>query len=902
MSGASRKTTALLLASTALLSAGAAIAQEVTDTVVVRGTFIPDEKRDTSEISSVLDTQDYQAQGDGDIAAALTRITGITLARDKYVYVRGLNERYSNVTLNGATLPSPEPLRRVAPLDLFPTALLSSTVVQKTYSPEYGGEFGGGLIALRTATLPAEDFFEMSVSTAFDTETTLQEGLTYYGGGDPDYTGWDDGERNLPEPLAEIFDTQRVGTTLPTDQQQEIGRSLANSSLWVIQEVQNIEPDFGASVSAGKIIPAASDVDVGILFAGGYSNAWTTKVGLTGQGGLTGGALVPNVLSERFSTEQEIRTNGLLTLGVDFLDTHELKFTGLGVRSTVKGARTSEVVIGGTASGGIIDFDRRDKLDWFERQVWLGQLEGSHMFPALHNLQADWRVSYAEAMRDAPYQREVSYRCVSPTAAGAPAGRQPECDLAPTSDGFTPGLWAYGGRQSDNLTQFSKVEDINRDYGADFVLPVFEGERSLDLKAGAAYQLSDRDAFVRQFRYSPGGSGIPASLLFSRIDHIFADSNIYDARLRLVETGGLGFPEAYRASMEVQAFYAGFEAQVTPYISIALGGRQEESTQITDTYNATLTDNGVVETTLEEDYFLPAGTLTWNFADDLQFRLGASKTITRPQFRELAFAEFFDTETEQNFRGNPFLVNTEVKNYDARLEYYFGRDQFITVGAFYKDLENPIEEYALQLGDTLASSFINVPSATLWGGEFEFEKILPLQQWFGMDGASWMDDKDFVFKTNYTYTNSEVSADGDVTLAQQATLVDIVPNSTAASGFIVDGRELQGASEHIFNAQFGYRSESSTLNLLVNYASERIRQVEDLSNGLPAVMEKPPVTVDLVYLRDITVRGGEFEFGVRVQNILDEDYKAFQEADGVVVPVDTYDIGQTVSLSLKRRF
>ena len=116
--------------------------------VVVSGSFIPDVKRDTTEINVVLDSSDIERTGDDNIAVALTRLTGLSLVRGKYVYVRGLGERYSSATLNGSTMPSPEPLKRVVPLDIFPTSAIESSVVQKTFSPEMSGEFGGGMIAI----------------------------------------------------------------------------------------------------------------------------------------------------------------------------------------------------------------------------------------------------------------------------------------------------------------------------------------------------------------------------------------------------------------------------------------------------------------------------------------------------------------------------------------------------------------------------------------------------------------------------------------------------------------------------------------------------------------------------------------------------------------------------------
>ena len=106
------------------------VGQEIEE-VVVSGSFIPDEKRDTSEISAILDSSEIERTGDDNIAVALTRLTGLSLVRGKYVYVRGLGERYSAATLNGSNLPSPEPLKRVVPLDLFPTQIINSSVIQK---------------------------------------------------------------------------------------------------------------------------------------------------------------------------------------------------------------------------------------------------------------------------------------------------------------------------------------------------------------------------------------------------------------------------------------------------------------------------------------------------------------------------------------------------------------------------------------------------------------------------------------------------------------------------------------------------------------------------------------------------------------------------------------------------
>src|SRR3546814_28838 len=187
----SRTLKCVLLASTILVLPTAAIqAQEAgapaspsasqspeIEEFLVQGEFIPDEKRATSEIANVLDQSDFQITGDSDIAGALQRMPGISLVGGKFVFVRGLGERYSSVVLDGASLPSPEPLRRVVPLDIFPTSLLEGALVQKPYSPKYPLEFGGGVLDLRPRALPDEGFFSAKITGGFNSESTLKKGL-----------------------------------------------------------------------------------------------------------------------------------------------------------------------------------------------------------------------------------------------------------------------------------------------------------------------------------------------------------------------------------------------------------------------------------------------------------------------------------------------------------------------------------------------------------------------------------------------------------------------------------------------------------------------------------------------------------------------------------------------------
>lgn len=226
----------------------------------------------------------------------------------------------------------------------------------------------------------------------------------------------------------------------------------------------------------------------------------------------------------------------------------------------------------------------------------------------------------------------------------------------------------------------------------------------------------------------------------------------------------------------------------------------------------------------------------------------------------------------------------------------------MTVGGFYKDIENPIEVTSTQIGGAEAQTYVNAPSAELYGFELEYEQNFILADY--LEGAFW-DQRDLIFKANYTWSQSDVSADGFVTTANPSLAGPITPTVTPGAGFIVDGRSLQGQSDHLFNFQLGLENAetNSKATLLVNWASQRIRQTQNIITGAPSVDERPPVLVDFVWSRDLDTFGQDWEIGFAVRNILGEDYEATQTfADGTSADFDVYDLGREISVNLKAKF
>ena len=871
-------------AALAVAIAGAeAVAQDgdasVEDTIVVRSQYIPDEKRATAEIAEVLDAEAFARQGDSDIASSLRRVTGLSVIGGRFVVARGLNERYTNATINGIPLPSTEPLRRTAPLDIVPTRVLESSLAQKTYSPEFSAEFGGAAIDLRTISIPDDDFLNLRLGLAYDTVTSFQEG-NFYDGGDTDWLGIDDGIRDLPG-IADQF----VRDGSPSGLQQQLDTSFNQNELLLITGDEDIPINGSGSATFGKVFVDDGDVRFGTTTYLGYSNQWQLREAIENRTEDTDfGSIQVRVENDYDETRQEVQLNALNTTGVEFAGgDHTLDLTTFVLRSTLKRARIGESIDQDVNEGTF----RTEFLDYVERQVFQVQLEGSHYFGDLGELEVGWNVAYGQADRDAPYERSV-VRLLNDNT----------------------GVFEYfEGDANQNTLNFSFLEDENFYANLDFVLPLSFGDRGVDVKWGVAYSDRQRESLRRDFDFlgrASGATGVPDELAASRIDLIYSDEVLGSNIINLEARANSLFPDASEASLEVFAAYAMLDFELTEYLRASVGGRFEDSTQesaVLLTGDPSFDPNFDA---LEEDYFLPAITVTWNPFGNLQVRGGFSQTITRPQFRELAATDFLDPDLNVTLTGNPFLVNSEINNYDLRAEWYFGPGEFVTAGVFYKDIENPIEQF--QTGrEGGATSFLNAPSAELWGVEAEVQKRFDLVDIFG-EGGDFVNNHELFIGANYTYSQSEVGTDGDIITAN-VTAVDITPRVRPAAGAITDGRPLQGQSDHLVNFQVGLENvvTGARATVLFNWADDRILFAEEPTSAggviNPAVLEEPPVSLDLVMSKPIQLRGGEYTFGLRVQNLLADEYRAYREDQaGVEIPFLEFDRGRIISASISREF
>ena len=847
-------------------------AEEVVEEVVdidIAGEIVVVGRRDrniqqaTTQVISVLSAEDIARTGDGDVAGALSRVTGLSVASNGFVYVRGLGDRYSQAFLNGSPLPSPEPLRRAVPLDLFPTDIVASSLVQKSYSANMPGEFGGGLINITTLAVPKEPFVKVGFSTSGDTETTGQIGYSHFGSKwDP--SGKDSGVRDVPPALAAFFASGERMSAGRVDT-GDIAKQFVNTRTGLVQLIDQMPANFSGNITAGTSRPVGEG-ELGLIGTAGYSNAWRTK-SITEQNPASLDLSRLDKDYRKVASENRIVINGLAGLGYEYGDGHRLRWTNLIVRDTLKRTSLAE----GKQNNQRPTFDfLEQETGWYERQLWSSQLSaGFNLDP----LKVDARVALAKSTREAPFELGMGYSKSNIAA-------------SPYGDYYINRL--DNGQTGYGRIAFSDLEEDLFSYGLDLTYSV---SPTTVLSAGLEYGKTERDSERREFLMLAPSSFLSGVAMF-RPDYLLGSA--------VVEYFGIGLVEstetdpAFTAQLETQAAYAQIQTEIAEGLELSIGARYEQGEQTVAPLRVFKTaSTSEAGTNLDNDYILPALTLTYKFADNMQVRLNGSKTVARPQFRELMFQAYFDPESNRSFRGNPLLVDSEFTNAELRYEWYFAPEQRFSVAGFYKQIDNPIESFTGFNDNSPVTSFANAPKATLMGFELESQKYFDMDLVFE---RPFFASRRGVLIGNYTWSDSKIEVGSGDT-------VDVFGTTTQpASNFFVDGSPLTGQSNHLVNLQIGLedRESLSQQTLLISYAADRA--FSRGAAGLPDVIESPGVNVDFVVRQGVNWFGQDLELKFEARNLLETEYQEFQERAGNKVFFNRYDSGVKFSASISASF
>ena len=831
--------------------------------IIVTGRRSANVQKNIPAVVSVLSSADIARTGDGNIAGALARVTGLSVVGNGFVYVRGLGDRYSLALLNGSPLPSPEPLKRVVPLDLFPTNIVSSSMVQKSYSPNYPGEFGGGVINLTTNAVPAESFLTVSGGIGANTETTYQPGYSYYGS-KSDWTGFDNGSRDLPPALAAFFKSGERISSGNVDTSAIAGQMVRFSNA-TTQRIRDIDPNYSATISGGTSFDLGGST-LGLIATAGYSNKWVTR-DQRQQNSTTPDLSALNSDFQRITTDNRIIVNGLLGLGLEFGE-NKIRWTNLYIRDTLKHTRMG---LGNTQTQPTSDIMEQDTA-WYERQLIDTQVVGEFKLGSQFRL--DLRGGFANSQREAP--DELSFEYIRTNSEADPYGN----------------LFINRLNGNTGQTATASYSDLNEDLwsgGADLT---WRPSDALGLTAGYAYVDTNRTSSRRDFQFR-ASSDMPEGVGVLRPDLLLAPGIVDYFNIGIIETNE-GNP-AFRATLKNHAGYGKLNWQITPDLSLDGGVRYETAKlavspmQVFNTPGAS-----TASTRLNNDYWLPAATLTWQLRQDMQVRLNASKTIARPQFRELIYQFYFDPDTNRRYQGNPYLQDSKLFNAEARYEWYFARDQRFSLSGFFKKIDNPIETFITLNSDEFITSFANAPKADLYGGEAELQKYFDLSS---LDGE-FFSTRRVVTIANYTYTKSKLK----VRPGDQVSVFGA--SSTLATDYFRNGASLTGQSDHLVNFQFGLEDQEnlSQQTLILSYASKRVTSRGLANQNQPDVYEYPGVNLDFVARQGVHIAGRQFDAKFEARNILGNSYKETQSNGTNKVIYNAYDYGTTFNFSLSTTF
>ena len=759
------------------------------------------ERQTESFVVDAIGSDQISRSPDGDAAAALRRVPGLSVVDDKFAYVRGLGERYSSTTLNGAPLASPMPDRKVVPLDVVPSDLLESIVTAKSYSPDQPGDYAGGLVELRTKDFPTRRIFSVSASSSYNSAATFADGLRYAGGG-LDLFGFDDGTRSLPDLLPTdrrvIFpnytrnDLERFGEAFGGDWGPTAGSLPANSS-------------FGASFGDDLELFGRS---FGVLGSLTYSNSYSHKGDVIERVFSTSGLANPEVDYSGDETTHSVSLGGLANLSYELTSTSRITANFVYNRLMDDEARVYE---GYNLDSGT---DQRNYRIRFLAQTLINaQLKGEHRLGFLNNAKLDWRGAWSQAGRYEPNTREVLYR---------------EANGRFLFDNFV---------SSGSVFHQDLVDDTYSGAG-NLDIPFSVGDRNGSIKLGASASSKERNAFTRRFRFLLNRGGVVTNDVLQRDPNgLFDPQTIASNGFELNEATFR--PDNYDAQEEINAGYAMIDTEVSGSVRLLAGMRVESASQAVTPFD--LHDVGQIPlegAALDNTDILPALNVTVNLRDGMNLRVAASQTLARPQLRELAPFSFADYAGGYLTVGNPELVRSLIQNYDARWEFFFSPGALVAASAFYKAFDDPIEVAVLPSTELL-KSWINGGSANNYGVELEFRSDLGIVS-PGLESVS--------LNSNLTLVQSEVTTPEVIRI--------YIPGEGGADLPVVPKtRALQGQSPYVVNMSLTYVREPEagdgphdlTVSVLFNRFGRRIDAVggqatadvyEEARSQLDIVVEK----------------------------------------------------------------
>jgi TonB dependent receptor/Carboxypeptidase regulatory-like domain/TonB-dependent Receptor Plug Domain len=635
-----------------------------------------EEQRNALNIVNALSAEQITRSPDSDASQAVQRVSGVTVQGGKYVFVRGLGERYTTTSLNGARIPSPEPEKRIVPLDLFPAGLLEAVTTSKTFTPDQPGDFSGGQVDLRTREFPADRVLTFSMSAGLNTAATGRTVVRAPTEGS-EWLGYAGQARQLPTAAED-----GNGAT-----SAEIMRSFRN--VWTADQGSGY-PKGSLGLSLGGEDPI---LGTRLGYIASLTYAFDQEIRQNEARAIAVGDGAGGVRPQNEYAGSTGRTS-VLWGGIANLSTRVGGASKLQLNNSYSRSADNEATqLAGVYEefGGLIDLTR---LTFIERSVRSHQLRGEHLLAGRHRF--EWAGTYSGVGRNEPDRSDLVDEAV----------------VNPETGTIERVRWSDIRRSATRT--FSALDEQAREAGGNLRLAFGDPGRELAIKVGGSYRRVERDADSRAFdignaTLDPVQREAPAESLF---DGRYADGGL---RLQRNVIGG-----AYAATDNNVAGYLQMEIPLGARVRV-IGGARVERSQLDVVSESPL---GQTSAALDDTDLLPSLAVNLALSRHSNLRASATQTLSRPEYRELSSVGYFDVLGGLSVFGNPNLQRALIQNADLRWETFPNAGEVISVGVFAKRFKNPIEQ--IQIGATGAStlSWVNAEAAHNYGAELEVRKSL----------------------------------------------------------------------------------------------------------------------------------------------------------------------------------
>lgn len=819
------------------------------------------ERQKALAVSDAISAEAISRSGSSDAAEAMEKVTGASVVDGKYVYIRGLGERYSSTQLNGVELPTADPDRKAVQFDLFPSHLLENIVTVKTFTPDQPGSFSGGLVNIGTRSFPEQLSVQFSASTSVNTQTSFSDKFLTY-----------EGSRALPDLLKDR------DLEIPSVQRARLDPGLAENLDRISKSFNNVMgPELTSSpvnqqfgLSAGNQLSFFGN-RLGYILNGTYGQSYSSyQDGFTGRYAFAGNGsaeLGPDLLLDDRRGTEESSLGGLAHFTYRIGKNNEIGLNSMYTRTATQEARLQ--------SGQWEELDIADEnslfisrtLGFTERLLYSVQLRGRHLIPGLAGSEVEWTTSRASTNLNEPDRRFVA-------------------NTRRLVGGQVLQTWTASGFR-DPSRLFRDLNETSYHFNLDVGTPFKQWNgRTGRMKVGAAYQRADRTFSERSFEIVPSpfveSTGDPSSFFARENMGVVGIDTLSNGRLRYnfgnVVREVSKPKNNYSGLRDIVAGYAMLELPVTPRLR-AIGGARLESTLIEVNSEDPNEGGGRIDN-LD---LLPSLNLVYQIRDNLNLRAAATRTLARPTFREIAPFESFEFLLGNYFIGNPDLKRTRITNYDLRGEWFTRPGEILAVSTFYKTLIDPIER-AIIGGTNGQIRFQNVPEATVYGVEVEIRQRL----------------------------DRVINQLNNVSVGLNASLIRStidIPGKLDGEGNLIGGelfirrqydpgattRALQGQSPYIVNADLSYENIESgtTAGFYYRVFGPRLSQVS--IGPTPDVYERPQPVLDFTMSQRV-LAGWTLKFSAT--NLLDSGFRETYRWNGNDFIYQQYDRGRTFSIGV----